>query len=362
MSRATILGVNGEEDVEKRLTQNFHISNSESIVSINVPNSLLESGNGICHSLHKLKLDDSLNLTIFFKQCDVLCSIKSFSTCNFTEMPFYACTFFSLLISLILHRTLDNEKNTHILFSCVVQNQHQLKNSVTKLFEHYSLTIPIEILKFGLSEEKNILASKTVGEDLHSWKMFEDFKEITKRIEDVFHINEILINNNNKLPILHKLSSFKGILITGSSGSGKTVLLREIEHYLKLPKPGRKYKTARISSVEVLSKYFGESERRLRNILRRKKNEKEAGKPLEINVFFIDELDALFPVKTRETDSSGIDLGHRLTTTLLSELDGIGDEKNIFVIGAVVDPKSIHSSLLRPGRFDVKIDLDKQIP
>jgi len=127
----------------------------------------------------------------------------------------------------------------------------------------------------------------------------------------------------------------KGILLYGPPGSGKTLLAKAVatessSNFISIRGP------------EVLSKWFGESEKAIRDIFKKAR----AAAP---SVVFFDEIDAIAPERGSRTDSGATD---RIVNQILAEMDGIAPLKNVVVIAATNRPDIIDQALLRPGRFD----------
>ena len=123
----------------------------------------------------------------------------------------------------------------------------------------------------------------------------------------------------------------KGVLLYGPPGCSKTLLVRALANEAKL-------NFLAVKGAELLSMYVGESERATRELFRKAR----AASP---SIIFFDEIDA---IATR--NRSGGDLN--VLTTLLNEMDGFEELKNVFVVAATNKPESIDAALLRPGRFD----------
>ena len=104
---------------------------------------------------------------------------------------------------------------------------------------------------------------------------------------------------------------------------------------------------------ELLNKYVGETERQIREIFQRAKERSEEGCPV---IVFFDEMDSIF--RTRGTGISS-DVESTIVPQLLSELDGVETLKNVIVIGASNREDLIDPAILRPGRLDVKIKIER---
>ncbi len=157
----------------------------------------------------------------------------------------------------------------------------------------------------------------------------------------------------------HELQPPKGILLYGPPGCGKTLIAKAVANSLAQrvsEKTGDK--TARsyflnIKGPELLNKYVGETERQIRLIFQRAREKSEEGYPV---IVFFDEMDSLF--RTRGTGISS-DIESTIVPQLLAEIDGVESLKNVIVIGASNREDLIDPAILRPGRLDVKIKIER---
>ncbi len=138
----------------------------------------------------------------------------------------------------------------------------------------------------------------------------------------------------------------KGILIVGPPGTGKTLLAKAVA-------TERESNFISIKGPEVLSKYVGESERTVRELFRKARMAAPC-------IIFIDEIDGI--AHSRGDDSEGTRVTERIVDTLLTEMDGLQDLKNVMVLAASNRPEDIDSALLRPGRFDKIIEIPMPSP
>ncbi len=133
----------------------------------------------------------------------------------------------------------------------------------------------------------------------------------------------------------------RGILLYGPPGTGKTLLAKAVATESNA-------NFIAVNGPEVLSKWVGESEKAVREIFRKARQSAPT-------VIFIDELDAIAP--RRGEGEGGTRVTERIVNTLLTEMDGIKSNKQIFVIGATNRPDIIDPALMRPGRFDKVIEV-----
>src|SRR5262245_56488155 len=156
----------------------------------------------------------------------------------------------------------------------------------------------------------------------------------------------------------HKLTPPKGVLLYGPPGCGKTMIAKAVANSLARRISEKRGEQIRgyflnIKGPELLNKYVGETERKIREIFQKAKERAADDVPV---VVFFDEMDALF-----RTRGSGIssDIETTIVPQLLTELDGVEGLRNVIVIGASNRQDLIDPAILRPGRLDVKIKIER---
>ena len=169
-----------------------------------------------------------------------------------------------------------------------------------------------------------------------------------------------------ELPFLHQelfadyeLPAPKGILLYGPPGCGKTLIAKAVANSLAAKvsdvsgdHEARSY-FLNIKGPELLNKYVGETERQIRLVFQRAREKSEEGWPV---IVFFDEMESLF--RTRGTGISS-DIESTIVPQLLAEIDGVEALRNVIVIGASNREDLIDPAILRPGRLDVKIKIER---
>jgi proteasome-associated ATPase len=176
-------------------------------------------------------------------------------------------------------------------------------------------------------------------------------EQITDAVELPFLYRELFAE--------HKLPAPKGVLLYGPPGCGKTLIAKAVANSLAKKVAERSGDGAarsyflNIKGPELLNKYVGETERQIRLVFQRAREKGEEGVPV---IVFFDEMDSLF-----RTRGSGIssDVESTIVPQLLAEIDGVEALKNVIVIGASNREDLIDPAILRPGRLDVKIKIER---
>jgi proteasome-associated ATPase len=187
---------------------------------------------------------------------------------------------------------------------------------------------------------------------------YEDIGGLEDQIEEIKDAVELPYLHGD-LFREHELSPPKGILLYGPPGCGKTLVAKAVANSLakkvaaRYERDDRRSYFLNIKGPELLNKYVGETERQIRLIFQRAKEKSEEGVPV---IVFFDEMDSLF-----RTRGSGIssDIESTIVPQLLAEIDGVESLKNVIVVGASNREDLIDPAILRPGRLDVKIKIER---
>jgi len=187
---------------------------------------------------------------------------------------------------------------------------------------------------------------------------YEDIGGLGSQIEQICDAVELPFLHKD-LYAEHQLKAPKGILLYGPPGCGKTLIAKAVANSLAKKvtektgnKDGKSY-FLNIKGPELLNKYVGETERHIRLIFQRARDKASEGTPV---IVFFDEMDSLF--KTRGSGVSS-DVENTIVPQLLSEIDGVEGLENVIVIGASNREDMIDPAILRPGRLDVKIKIQR---
>jgi transitional endoplasmic reticulum ATPase len=209
----------------------------------------------------------------------------------------------------------------------------------TKLYFIVSSTKPSGPVIITENTEIEILPRPVSGVDLSipqvTYEDIGDLEEAKQRIREIV-----------ELPLKHPqlfeklgIEPPKGVLLYGPPGTGKTLLAKAVAN-----ETGAHF--IAINGPEIMSKYYGESEKRLREIFEEAKKNAPA-------IIFIDEIDSIAP---KREEVSG-DVEKRVVAQLLTLMDGLEARGQVIVIGATNRPDALDPALRRPGRFDVEIEI-----
>ena len=195
--------------------------------------------------------------------------------------------------------------------------------------------------------------------------VLEEIPDVT--FEDIGGLDEELeiVRDAVELPFLYPelfddyhLPPPKGILLYGPPGCGKTLIAKAVANSV-----GRRMEQARggdarsyflhVKGPELLNKYVGESERQIREVFARAREKAREGYPV---IVFFDEMDSLF--RTRGSGVSS-DMESTIVPQFLAEIDGVERLRNVIVIGASNRQDLIDPAILRPGRLDVRVRIDR---
>ena len=216
-----------------------------------------------------------------------------------------------------------------------------------------------------LDTRSNLLTEKLARQEAEAL-VLEEVPDITYADVGGLDSQIELITDAVELPYLHRalfsdyeLPAPKGILLYGPPGCGKTLIAKAVANSLSA-KVGelsgnrnvRSY-FLNIKGPELLNKYVGETERQIRLVFQRAREKAEEGVPV---IVFFDEMDSLF--RTRGTGISS-DMESTIVPQLLAEIDGVESLRDVIVIGATNREDLIDPAILRPGRLDVKIKIER---
>lgn len=187
---------------------------------------------------------------------------------------------------------------------------------------------------------------------------YNDIGGLNRQIEQIRDAVEMPYLHK-ELYFEHQLKAPKGILLYGPPGCGKTLIAKAVANSLAKKVSERTGQTdtksffLNIKGPELLNKYVGETERHIRQIFQRAREKANSGTPV---IVFFDEMDSLF--RTRGSGVSS-DIENTIVPQLLSEIDGVEALENVIVIGASNREDMIDPAILRPGRLDVKIKIER---
>ena len=230
--------------------------------------------------------------------------------------------------------------HTKLLDKPLIKGQ-KIELSIMGTQLHYVVTSvnPNTCVRVGpqtkLTIAKNIVKAETLKIPEVS---YEDIGGLGEEIESIREMVELPIKHPEVFQKLG-IGAPKGVLLTGPPGTGKTLLAKAVasetdSHFYSIAGP------------EIMSKYYGESEKQLRSIF------EEATKNAP-SIIFIDEIDSIAPKRGEGKDQTE----KRIVAQLLTTMDGLNPRGNVVVIAATNRPDDIDEALRRPGRFDREIQI-----
>ncbi|MDP2844617.1 MAG: CDC48 family AAA ATPase, partial [Candidatus Methanoperedens sp.] len=227
---------------------------------------------------------------------------------------------------------------SEVMFEHVFQNFFGGSFGLGEIKLHVVSTTPTGIVKITDITEVELLPEAVELPQEIPEVMYEDLGGIKPALTKIREIIELPLRHPelfNRLGI----DAPKGVLLHGPPGTGKTMLAKAVAN-----ESDAYFIT--INGPEIMSKYYGESEHKLREAF------EEAGKNAPA-IIFIDEIDSIAPKRAEVTG----EVERRVVAQLLSLMDGLKTRKNVIVIGATNRPEALDMALRRPGRFDREIEL-----
>ena len=218
-----------------------------------------------------------------------------------------------------------------------------------------------------LIEPKSAVAAERVHKTEVAQLTLEEVPDVS--YDDIGGLDEQIsqIRDSVELPFLHPdlyrqydLQPPKGVLLYGPPGCGKTLIAKAVAHSLSssLGATAPSY-FLNVKGPELLNKYVGETERRIRLIFERARelaSEPSEDGSLRPVIIFFDEMESIF--RTRGSGVSS-DMETTVVPQLLTELDGVEKLNNVIVIGATNREELIDPAIMRPGRLDIKIRINR---
>jgi SpoVK/Ycf46/Vps4 family AAA+-type ATPase len=148
-----------------------------------------------------------------------------------------------------------------------------------------------------------------------------------------------------------EISHVKGVLLYGPPGTGKTLIARQLGKMLNSVPP------IIVNGPEIMSKYVGESAENIRRLFSAAETDYAENKEYSrLHVIIFDEFDAIAGKRT-SGDSAGSQVGNQIVNQLLSKMDGVDSLNNVLIFGLTNRKELIDSALLRPGRFEVQLEI-----
>jgi len=219
------------------------------------------------------------------------------------------------------------------------KNEYCMISKSTKIY--FNIISPNLIISNNL--EMNILNSKEWNAELMGiGGLNKEFNIILRRafMSRMFDSQTI-----EKLGIQH----VKGILLYGPPGCGKTLIARQIGKMISGVEPKI------VEGPSILNKYVGESEKNIRDLFADAEEDQKKGNLGKLHVIIMDELDAICKKRGSKSDNTGV--GDTIVNQLLSKIDGVNSLNNVLLIGMTNRKDMIDEALLRPGRFEIQIEI-----
>ena len=237
-----------------------------------------------------------------------------------------------------INRLIKNDKGTNKINNDIIQKDEEKNNNDNN---NISVEEDDEKIKNLYIDQEDFALALTQIQPTSKREGFSTIPNVTwdnvgglKDLREELYYDIVLpIINPQKLKLVG-ISKAAGVLLYGPPGCGKTLLAKAVANEAKA-------NFISIKGPELLNKYVGESERAIRSLFIRAKNSSPC-------IIFFDELDALVPKRSNENNNSG----ERVVNQLLTEMDGLEDRKQIFIIAATNRPDIIDPAMLRPGRLD----------
>jgi len=201
-----------------------------------------------------------------------------------------------------------------------------------------SRTKPKGAVKILESSAVNVLSEPAPEKKGIQMVTYEDIGDLHEQVQRIREMVELPLRHPELFQKLG-IDPPRGVFLYGPPGCGKTLLAKAVAN----ESDANFYV---ISGPEIMSKFYGESEARLREIFQK-------AQETAPSIVFIDEMDAIAPKREEVTG----EVERRVVAQLLSLMDGIGSRGNIIVIGATNRPNAIDPALRRPGRFDREIEI-----